>query len=127
MLAAEALRLPQVHSSTMIVSISVLRGTPGCHPTTCGLPKLLTYAAARTGIVDDFAVWRRALSASEVATLVASTVQLAPKPAVSFVTVDLRRSGAGKEVGAVQVCTTLNGLHQLAHSEMKRLIAPASL
>lgn len=54
-------------------------------------------------MVDDFAIWRRPLSAREAADLAASTAQLAPTPGVSLVSVILQRSGVGKEAGAVQV------------------------
>jgi len=107
MLAAAALRL-SVHSADIIPTVLPCLTTLSPEGQRVAQPLLVCQTIGIccrtcTGIVDDFAVWRRALSASEVAALVASTVQLAPKPAVSFVTVDLRRSGAGKEAGAVQV------------------------
>ena len=56
-------------------------------------------------VVDDLAIWRRPLSAGEAAALAASNTELAPKPAVSLLSVTLTRSGTGREAGAVQVST----------------------
>lgn len=56
-----------------------------------------------TAVVDDFAIWKRALTANEAAALATATTELGPKPTVSFTSVTLQRSGAGREAGAVQV------------------------
>lgn len=56
-----------------------------------------------SAVADDFALWNRALSASEAAGLAAAATALAPQPAVSLMTADLIRSGPGREAGALQV------------------------
>jgi len=66
------------------------------------LPHVLLY----TGIIDDFALWNRALSPTEAAALVASAQPLKPAPAVSVTSLNLIRSGPTREAGALKVCVT---------------------
>ena len=54
-------------------------------------------------MIDDFAMWRRPLSATEAAALAAATSELQLAPVVSVTSVTLVRSGANREAGAMTV------------------------